>query len=317
MTKNIVNTNTVINEFKLIYKAGKKAIDIFTDFINGISDSLDTPVSVEDLAKCYNTSIDQIILDETNKGLSYAGGKLCFLAIDNDSNHINVKLGLYFQNSDAKWIKKEAFCLIPSNKLIQNSLQEIIVNKSIEFEVTSPLTDLNQPTKKAISFDAHPVKEYPVNFKKLYLNGIALIVGSDKHVSQDELYFLSCIIKSFDLDEKSIDSYTKIAHQFDITIFEELFKALRADKKICLTFLIDCMFVTNADGGVHKNEVALINTYFDLLFLDDDLKVALASNIFKFNGEYNDEIIEVLLKFEISNKYDFSWIKTYKNIFSA
>ena len=59
MTKNIVNTNTVINEFKLIYKAGKKAIDIFTDFINGISDSLDTPVSVEDLAKCYNTSIDR------------------------------------------------------------------------------------------------------------------------------------------------------------------------------------------------------------------------------------------------------------------
>lgn len=130
-TSNIENSifSEVIEGVKIIKKIGEELFKIIDQLIS-------RPVSLDELASCYSPATDKIIIEGQKAGLKFIGGK--FMITEKDVQNISVSLEAYFQDKNERWIKKSNQSLIPSNKLNEPALKELLNKHTIAYELQEP-----------------------------------------------------------------------------------------------------------------------------------------------------------------------------------
>ncbi|GLQ30365.1 TerB family tellurite resistance protein [Litoribrevibacter albus] len=123
---------------------------------------------------------------------------------------------------------------------------------------------LEDATKEADAFENHPIKDFSLEDQLLYLQGLALVMNADGAVHEDEKEYLRILIKSFDMDQSSLESLVEFANQPDKDTIQAFFKTYRR-KPIAQLFLFDTLMMTRRDEVVHDKEMAVVNKMADQL----------------------------------------------------
>lgn len=109
--------------------------NLYEIFINLI-DKITKKISIEEIFNIYEKNIDQIIIKATkSEKLKYISGSFEMLKNDTD---IIIKVDLYFQNAEKKWIKKQSSNKIELFKITDESLEKLENNKVITMEIIEP-----------------------------------------------------------------------------------------------------------------------------------------------------------------------------------
>ena len=117
---------------------------------------------------------------------------------------------------------------------------------------------LEDATREADAFEHHPARELSLEERLLYLNGLALVMNADGHVDDEEKEYLRILIKSFEMDEATLDSFVEFAQSPDKDTVQAFFRTFRR-KPIAQLFLFDALMMTRRDGKVAEKEIAVVN----------------------------------------------------------
>jgi len=123
---------------------------------------------------------------------------------------------------------------------------------------------LEDATKEADSFEHHPIKDFSLEDQLLYLQGLAIVMNADGAVHEDEKEYLRILIKSFGMDESSLESLVEFANRPDKDTIQAFFRTYRR-KPIAQLFLFDALMMTRRDDEVHDKEIAVVNKMADQL----------------------------------------------------
>lgn len=123
---------------------------------------------------------------------------------------------------------------------------------------------LNEATKEADAFEAHPARELSLEERLLYLNGLAIVMNADGNIDEEEKEYIRILIKSFEMDEGTLASFVEFAQAPDKDTIQAFFRTFRR-KPIAQLFLFDALMMTRRDGKVEDKEVAVVNKIADQL----------------------------------------------------
>ena len=108
--------------------AAKKTIDSIYDFFSKIKD-FQRELDIDEAASFYTQGVDDVILaEQKNKNILYVGGQLKLQYID--ENIFLLKLDLYFQDAEEKWVQRST--------QTTKALQELRGKREIAFEIDPP-----------------------------------------------------------------------------------------------------------------------------------------------------------------------------------
>jgi uncharacterized tellurite resistance protein B-like protein len=120
------------------------------------------------------------------------------------------------------------------------------------------LSIIEEATREANSFENHPVKTLSLEEQLLYLQGLALVMNADQEIHEDEKEYLRILIKSFEMDQSSLDALVEFAQQPDKDTVQEFFRVFRR-KPISQLFLFDALMMTRRDNKVCEREKAVVD----------------------------------------------------------
>ena len=124
------------NTFDRTILATKKAIDSVYDFFSKIK-NFHRELDIEGAASFYTQGIDNVILaEQKNKNILYVGGQLKLQYID--ENIFLLKLDLYFQDAEKKWIQRSTQTTKALKYLTPQAVQELREKREISFEIDPP-----------------------------------------------------------------------------------------------------------------------------------------------------------------------------------
>jgi len=126
----------------------------------------------------------------------------------------------------------------------------------MSFDIFDAISDA---TKEADAFENHPAKELSLEERLLYLQGLALVMNADKNIHDEEKEYLRILIKSLEMDEKSIlEMCIDFAQAPDKDTIQAFFRAFRR-KPIAQLFLFDAIMMSRRDGIAHENETKVLD----------------------------------------------------------
>lgn len=117
---------------------------------------------------------------------------------------------------------------------------------------------IEEATRENNSFENHPLRTYSVEEQLLYLQGLALVMNADNEIHDDEKEYLRILIKSFDMDQSSLDALVQFAQSPDKDTVQAFFKTFRR-KPIAQLFLFDALMMTRRDNKVDDKEKAVVD----------------------------------------------------------
>lgn len=124
------------NTFDRTILATKKAIDSIYDFFSKIK-NFHRELDIEGAASFYTQGIDNVILaEQKNKNILYVGGQLKLQYID--ENIFLLKLDLYFQDAEEKWVQRSTQTTKALKYLTPQAVQELREKREISFEIDPP-----------------------------------------------------------------------------------------------------------------------------------------------------------------------------------
>ncbi len=116
--------------------ATKKAIDSIYDFFSKIK-NFQRELDIDEAASFYTQGIDDVILaEQKNKNILYVGGQLKLQYID--ENIFLLKLDLYFQDAEEKWVQRSTQTTKALKYLTPQAVQELREKREISFEIDPP-----------------------------------------------------------------------------------------------------------------------------------------------------------------------------------
>jgi uncharacterized tellurite resistance protein B-like protein len=125
----------------------------------------------------------------------------------------------------------------------------------MDFDVLDLIDDA---AAESNAFEAHPAGELSLEDQLHYLNGLALIMSSDKHIDEAEIEYIKILIKSFSLDESLIDDVLAFAKAPDKASVQAFFKAFR-HKSIAQVFIFDALTMAFRDDELKDVEKSAID----------------------------------------------------------
>ncbi|MCA0936655.1 TerB family tellurite resistance protein [Vibrio alginolyticus] len=117
---------------------------------------------------------------------------------------------------------------------------------------------INEATKEANSFENHAAKELTLEERVLYLQGLALVMNADGEIHAEEKEYIRILIKSFEMDESSLDSFVEFAQRPDKDTVQAFFGTFRR-RPIAQLFLFDALMMTRRDDSVDEREKAVVD----------------------------------------------------------
>ncbi|QYJ85856.1 TerB family tellurite resistance protein [Shewanella mesophila] len=117
---------------------------------------------------------------------------------------------------------------------------------------------IEDATRENNSFENHPINEYSLEEQLLYLQGLALVMNADNDIHEDEKEYLRILIKSFDMDQSSLEALVEFAISPDKDTVQAFFKTFRR-KPIAQLFLFDALMMTRRDNQVHDKETRVVD----------------------------------------------------------
>lgn len=117
---------------------------------------------------------------------------------------------------------------------------------------------INEATKEANSFENHAAKELTLEERVLYLQGLALVMNADGEIHAEEKEYIRILIKSFEMDESSLDSFVEFAQRPDKDTVQAFFRTFRR-RPIAQLFLFDALMMTRRDDSVDEREKAVVD----------------------------------------------------------
>ncbi|MGP1407997.1 hypothetical protein [Selenomonas sp.] len=116
--------------------AAKKTIDSIYDFFSKIKD-FQRELDIDEAASFYTQGVDDVILvEQKNKNILYVGGQLKLQYID--ENIFLLKLDLYFQDAEEKWVQRSTQTTKALKYLTPQAVQELREKREIAFEIDPP-----------------------------------------------------------------------------------------------------------------------------------------------------------------------------------
>lgn len=97
----------------------------------------------------------------------------------------------------------------------------------------------------------------PLDEQLLYLNGLALVINVDGDIHEREKEYLQILIKSFAMDESTLDSFIAFSQAPDKDVFQDFIKAFRR-RPLAQVYLFDAYMMAGRDDNVCKKERLLI-----------------------------------------------------------
>lgn len=136
----------------------------------------------------------------------------------------------------------------------------------------------------------HSLKNVSDEEKDLYLKGLVLLANSDGKIDKIE--------KNFILMLKNItganDVVTfEINQEVDLVFMENFFNYLRSSD-LKYFFITDCLCLMNCDGEIHNNEIHLLQTYMQLINIEDNVCKKTIKSAHLFEPSRYDELIEYI-----------------------
>ena len=123
---------------------------------------------------------------------------------------------------------------------------------------------LEEATRESDAFENHPAKELSIEDRLLYLNGLAIVMNADGHIDDEEKEYLRILIKSFEMDEATLEGFVAFAQAPDKDTIQAFFRTFRRNP-IAQLFLFDALMMTRRDGKVEDKEIAVVNKIADQL----------------------------------------------------
>ena len=123
---------------------------------------------------------------------------------------------------------------------------------------TDILGIINDATKEADAFENHAAKDLPLEERLLYLQGLALVMNADGDIDNKEKEYLRILIKSFEMDESTLDSFVSFAQQPDKDTVQAFFKTFRR-RPIAQLFLFDALMMSRRDNKVNDKEKQVVD----------------------------------------------------------
>ncbi|PCM45929.1 TerB family tellurite resistance protein [Marinobacter sp. ANT_B65] len=123
---------------------------------------------------------------------------------------------------------------------------------------------INEATKEADAFENHAAKELTLEERLLYLQGLALVMNVDGDIHEEEKEYIRILIKSFDMDESTLNDFVAFAQSPDKDTVQAFFKTYRR-RPIAQLFLFDALMMSRRDGKVDERENAIIDSLADKL----------------------------------------------------
>lgn len=96
--------------------------------------------TIEEYLKILDPVVDEIIVEEQNKGAKYAGGT-CYVSYDKMSpkKPIKVSLEMFFKNTtNNKWTKKSMVRNVEEKYFVPEVIKTLKSNEKIEFDISAP-----------------------------------------------------------------------------------------------------------------------------------------------------------------------------------
>ena len=123
---------------------------------------------------------------------------------------------------------------------------------------------INDATKEADAFENHAAKELSLEERLLYLQGLSLVMNADSDIDDEEKEYIRILIKSFEMDESTLEGFVSFAENPDKDTVQAFFKTFRR-RPIAQLFLFDALMMTRRDGEVHDKEMPVVNKIADQL----------------------------------------------------
>ena len=94
-------------------------------------------MDLEELAQVYSEPLDNLIMQEINNGLKYAGGSFNVKCLNDTAFETSYEL--YFQDKKKEWIKKEAKSKPQSMEYLKtDAIKELKEKQTVSFEIDAP-----------------------------------------------------------------------------------------------------------------------------------------------------------------------------------
>jgi uncharacterized tellurite resistance protein B-like protein len=130
---------------------------------------------------------------------------------------------------------------------------------------------INEATTETDAFETHPVRDMGLEERLLYLQGLGLVMHADGSIDAEEIEYLRVLIKSFDMDESTIDSFISFAKQPDKDTIQAFFQTFR-DTKYASVFILDALMIAYKDDDFDDKEKAVIDKISESLNIISGLK---------------------------------------------
>lgn len=130
-----------------IMTGASKAVETAVSGIASVFDVILKPnMDLVELAKIYNTRLDEIILAEEKNGSSYVGGSFHIVYINEVA--FETSYALYFQDESKEWFKKEAKSKPQKISFLKETARnELRQAKKVSFEIDAPTPNVTGDEK--------------------------------------------------------------------------------------------------------------------------------------------------------------------------
>lgn len=130
-----------------IMNGASKVVETAVSGITSVFDVILKPnMDLVELAKIYNTRLDEIILTEEKNGSSYAGGSFHIIYINEAAFETSYEL--YFQDKSKEWLKKEAKSKPQKISFLKETARnELRQAKKVSFEIDAPNSNISKEKK--------------------------------------------------------------------------------------------------------------------------------------------------------------------------
>ncbi len=168
---------------------------------------------------------------------------------------------------------------------------------------------IKEINKTSTAFERHPGRTLSAEDKVHYLNGLALVASVDDVIAQEESDYLKELISAFDIPDekfKEFIAFSKKPNREEIQAIKSAFE----DTEIKYVFMVDAIFIAQADRQVNAKENVLLEEFFNMFDISDQERKKLLTihtkiktaedvyHIFKNTDKIKQELFNYLLDYK-------------------
>lgn len=140
-----------MKELLNVVNGAAKAVETAIGGVVSVFDVILKPnMELTEIAKIYGTRLDEMILSEEKKGLTYVGGSFNIIYVNVAAFETSYEL--YFQDKKKDWVKKEAKSKPQKMSFLKPDAQtELLKAKKVSFEIDPPSPPPQMPQPQNVS----------------------------------------------------------------------------------------------------------------------------------------------------------------------